>query len=361
MVNILAIDSELDSIGMDMLARVSANPEINVYIATPSAERLAGSYGRCRTLPMPPCRSKLSPAAIRAIRRIIRRHAIDALFSPGSKGLSNGLMASLGTRARNIGYRGTQAKVRATDPTYYLGILNPRVAHIVCETDDIRDYLARRIPARKLSVNLKPFDVSWVEEAMRSPKQVPGVPPGAVKCVYVGQCKGRPFKGLSVLIRAMHAARDTRLHLLFIGSYDAADRELAESGPAAGRIRFLGFQENPVQYLPAQDIFVLPSLRDASPRVVREAMACGLPCVVSDIPGARSLPVDGVTGVLVRPDDPQLLADALCDLAADEAKRRAMGRAGRERIIRDFSVDDYARKFGELFLSFGRGRLGGQG
>ncbi len=357
MVNLLVIDSELDMTGLDMLGRVSANPEINVYIATPSPERLAVIPGRCKILPMPPCRSKLSFGAIMAIRRIIRRHAIDVIFSPGSKGLSNGLMASLGTRVKNIGYRGTQAKVRAADPTYYLGILNPRVAHIVCETEDIREYLSRRISKKKLSVNVKPFDIDWVKDAMDNPKQVAEMPADAIKCVYVGACKGRPYKGLSVLVKAMHEAKDKRLHLLFIGSYDEGDLKLAKSGPAAGRIHFIGFKDNPIQYLPAQDIFVLPSLRDASPRVVREAMACALPCVVSDIKGARDIPVDGVTGLLFKPGDAKQLADTLCVLADDAAKRKAMGQAGRERIIRDFDAGKYAKKFEELFLSFAPKRV----
>lgn len=96
---------------------------------------------------------------------------------------------------------------------------------------------------------------------------------------------------------------------------------------------------------------MLPSLRDASPRVVREAMACGLPCVVSNIPGARDLLLDGETGLLFRSGDAADLAAKLQRLIADEKLRQVMGQAGRQRIIRDFKVDDYVNRFRNMFLS----------
>ena len=52
--------------------------------------------------------------------------------------------------------------MKKLDPTYYMGILNPRVDHIVCETADIQEYLTRYIDKDKLSVSVKPFDIDWV-------------------------------------------------------------------------------------------------------------------------------------------------------------------------------------------------------
>ncbi|MDM8208103.1 glycosyltransferase [Bacteroides gallinaceum] len=351
MLSLLAIYRELDICGYDMLERISVNSSFRVYIAVSSDKERALVKGKCMPLMIPPIRSKIEWRVIRLLRTYLHQYHIDIVFAPGSSGLSNSLFASLGMNVRNVGYRGTQARIHRTDITYYLGILNPRVSHIVCETEDIRDYLTRFISSDKLSVNLKPFDIKWVENACRFPKQYSGLPANAITCVYVGCCKGRPFKGLSCLVKAMHLLKDERIHLLFIGDYDTSDYELARSGPANGRIHFLGFQDNPLNYVCAQDIFVLPSLRDASPRVVREAMACSLPCIVSDIPGARDLLIDGVTGILVPPNNPRMLANAMLELADNQEMRKKMGRAGRERIKMDFSVDLYAQKFEKLFLS----------
>ena len=115
-------------------------------------------------------------------------------------------------------------------------------------------------------------------------------------------------------------------------------------------------REELLHYLPLQDVFVLPSSRDASPRVVREAMACGVPCAVSDIPGARDLVVDGVTGLLFPPRDPEALAAVLHRLMQDDALRQRMGEASRERIIRDYGMEAYAREFEQLFLAVARKR-----
>lgn len=349
--NLLVSHRELDMAGYDMLQRLSYDSDFNIYVTFSSERQRANIGGRCIALSLPEIRSKVEWQVIKLLRRYVRQYAIDVIFSPGSAGLSNALLASIGTSARNVGYRGTQAKVRRSDPTYYLGILNPRVRHIVCETEDIREYLQRFIAPNRLSVNLKPFDVDWVKEACQHPVKVSGVPSDAVTCVYVGCCKGRPFKGLQLFIEAFGLIADTRAHMFFVGDCDDADIELARKSPAADRIHLEGFQTNALAYLPGAHIFVLPSLRDASPRVVREAMACGLPCVVSNIPGARDLLLDGETGLLFRSGDAADLAAKLQRLIADEKLRQVMGQAGRQRIIRDFKVDDYVNRFRNLFLS----------
>lgn len=349
--NLLVTHRELDMAGYVMLKHLSDDASFRIYITYSNERERASISGRCTPLPLPAIHSKFEWKVIRQLRQYVRQYAIDVIFSPGSAGLSNALLASMGTQARNVGYRGTQARIHRTDPTYYLGILNPRVRYVVCETEDIRQYLQHFIAPDRLSVNLKPFDVSWVAEACQHPALIEGLPADAITCVYVGCCKGRPFKGLRLLIEAFGMIRDERAHLIFVGDCDEADVELAQRGSAAGRIHFMGFQTNALAYLPERHIFVLPSLRDASPRVVREAMACGLPCVVSNIPGARDLLQDGVTGLLFQSGNATDLAAKLQRLIADESLRKSMGQAGRQRIIRDFKVDDYVNKFRSVFLS----------
>lgn len=73
--------------------------------------------------------------------------------------------------------------------------------------------------------------------------------------------------------------------------------------------------------------------------------------LISLIPGARDLLLDGETGLLFRSGDAADLAAKLQRLIADEKLRQVMGQAGRQRIIRDFKVDDYVNRFRNLFLS----------
>lgn len=348
--NILITHRGTDLVTYKMLGILSQNKFFKIYIAVSSEKEESMLEGDCIPLKIPSIDSKFSWKVIKALRRHIRKYQIDLIFSPSTSGLSNSLFATLGMRVKNVGYRGTQAKVKRFDPTYYMGLLNPKVDHIVCETDDIQEYLSHYIDRNKLSVSTKPFDVEWVADACLNPKQADGVPEDAFKCIYIGTTKGRPFKGLTDLIKAFQILNSKDAHLVVIGDYDDSDYQLAQKGACADRIHFLWNREDAISFLPKQDLFILPALRDASPRVVREAMACGVPCIVTDIPGARDLIVDNVSGILVPSGSPEKIAEAIRELMDDGEKLKKMAIAARERIVNDFSVDAYVTYFEKLFI-----------
>lgn len=350
--NILVTHRRNDMATYKMLGQLSQNPFFKIYIAVPSENEEAMVEGKCIPLRVSPINSKFSYKYIGELRKCIKLYHIDLIYSQSTAGLSNGLIASLGTKAKNIGYRGTQAKIKRTDPTHYLALLNPRVDHIVCETADIKEYLSGFINSRKLSVSVKPFAVEWMSDALEHPKQADGVPDDAFKCVYIGSTQGRPFKGLTFLIKAFQILNDANTHLVVIGNYDDSDYELARNGLGGERIHFMGARMDAVNFLPKQDLFILPALRDASPRVVREAMACGVPCIVTDIPGARDLIVDNESGILVPTRSPEMIAKAIRSLIDDRDKLKALSIAARERIIHDFSVEAYVEYFNKLFAGF---------
>lgn len=351
--NILVTYKESDVAFYTMLGELSKEEGFNIYIAVDSKERLKGmNVQRCISLLIPTISSKFTSSAIRALRHIIKTKEIDVIFSPSSSGLSNALFASLGTKAKNMAYRGTQAKVKRMDPTYYLGILNPRIAHVICETEDIKTYLSSYIKKNKLTVAVKPYEVEWVADACAHPHVVPEIPADAFRCVYIGTTKNRPFKGLSYLIEALNLLNDPSVHLTFVGDYDQKDYDLAKNGPVGDSIHFLGGRPDAIHFLPNQDLFILPATRDASPRVVREAMACGVPCIVTDIPGARDLIEDGKSGLLVPSRDPQQIADAIKKLMDDRALLKQLAENSRQRILSDFSLHGYVETFKKVFNSF---------
>ena len=92
-------------------------------------------------------------------------------------------------------------------------------------------------------------------------------------------------------------------------------------------------------------IAVLPSTYgEGVPKALLEAAACARPIVASDVPGCREVVRPGETGLLVPPRDIQGLADAIAALAGDPVRRKAMGRAGRELIEREFAEAIVARE-----------------
>ena len=85
------------------------------------------------------------------------------------------------------------------------------------------------------------------------------------------------------------------------------------------------------------DVFALTSRSEGMPLVVLEAWAAGLPVVASAVGGLPEMIDDGCEGRLVPPDDPPALARALAGLMEDPALGARLGRAGRERVLRDFT------------------------
>lgn len=94
----------------------------------------------------------------------------------------------------------------------------------------------------------------------------------------------------------------------------------------------------------AADIFVLPSKRpEPNATVLIAAMTMGLPCIGTNIGGTVETIDQGKTGLLVPPDNPEALAEAIACLASDTSLRDSMGRQGRIRARELFSIDNYCR------------------
>jgi glycosyltransferase involved in cell wall biosynthesis len=103
--------------------------------------------------------------------------------------------------------------------------------------------------------------------------------------------------------------------------------------------------------LAAADAFVLPSRSEAFPNGAIEAMAAGLPVVASATGGLLDLIDDGRTGLLVRPDDPAALAQAIEALIVSPARASALAAAARDEIARRYSFERMVRAFEDLYLS----------
>ncbi len=169
-------------------------------------------------------------------------------------------------------------------------------------------------------------------------------------------------KGLVVLFEAMDQLIPERpgLRLTVVG--DGPHRQaLADRAAAMGlgdRVDFVGAksQDEVVEILAEADLFVLPSYAEGVPVVVMEALGSGLPVVATFVGGMAELVEDGVTGFLVRPTDPDQLADRIGRLVDDPELRRKLGRAGRDKVATQFDASAEARRLGSLFDDFLAGR-----
>lgn len=168
-----------------------------------------------------------------------------------------------------------------------------------------------------------------------------------VRLLAVGRAVEK--KGLDTLLRALARLPPGlawRLTHIGGGPQLKALRTMAEGSGIAERIDWLGQQDQTavLDHYRRSDVFVLPCRvagdgdRDGLPNVLVEAQSQALACVSTPVGGVPELIEDGVTGLLVRPDDPAALAGALERLARDPALRRRFGRAGEARVRRDFDA-----------------------
>lgn len=129
-------------------------------------------------------------------------------------------------------------------------------------------------------------------------------------------------------------------------------RKLLEgAGVSQDCIRFIPGQLDLREIYARASMLVLPSIREAMPNVVLEAMACGLPVVATRVGGLPEMVAEGETGLLVPARDPEALGNAVGRLLAEADLRRAMGLRGRERAENAFSWRAMVERFSTLVES----------
>lgn len=148
------------------------------------------------------------------------------------------------------------------------------------------------------------------------------LPPDAFVALGVGRLA--PIKGFDVLAAARpHLEKEAILAVIGEGP---------ERSKLAG-LRLFGAREDARRLLVAADVVVCPSRSEGFPQVPLQAMAARLPVIGSRVQGMPEVVVDGVTGLLVPPDEPVALARAIDAIARDPALGRRLGEAGRARLV----------------------------
>jgi glycosyltransferase involved in cell wall biosynthesis len=162
-----------------------------------------------------------------------------------------------------------------------------------------------------------------------------------------------PEKGHETLLDAMGIVRrhrpDCRLLIAGTSSVNQAARHAALQRRISDlkldeMVRLLGFRRDMPSLVAAADICVLPAHAEACGRVLFEAMAMAKPVVATMSGGTPEIVVDGLTGLLVAPRNPVALGEALLALLKDPAKRQTLGAAGRERAVKEFSIQAHVRQ-----------------
>ena len=297
-----------------------------------------------------PLRKNFDKAGQKRLREEIIGGDYDILHTFNSKAVTNGIAACKDLPVKIVCYRGIVGNVSFLDPMSWMRYLNPRIDRIVCVCDAIRRYFLEmrprflRMPDDRPVTIHKGHKLDWYRDEPADLAQF-GIPGDA----FVIACTAsyRPRKGVEYLVAAMGLLPpDIPAHLLLVGNMDATRlTKVIERSPAASRIHRAGFRSDAPAIAAACDVFCLPSTkREGLPRAVIEAMAYGVPPIVTDSGGSPELVERDVSGIVVPVKDPAAIASAIERLYRNPDARLAMGRAARQRIDTDFRNEDTVTK-----------------
>jgi glycosyltransferase involved in cell wall biosynthesis len=159
------------------------------------------------------------------------------------------------------------------------------------------------------------------------------------RLVMVGRLQAPKDPITLVRALALVSARGLEALLVGDGPERAAVEDEIERLGVGSAVRLLGERTDVPELLATAHVFVLSTRSEGLPLSVLEAMAAGLPVIASNVGGIHELVADGVSGVLVPPDDPDALAEAIERLVEDPSLAQRLGRAGRRRVAENFDLE----------------------
>ncbi len=291
-----------------------------------------------------------------ALTRVLRREKFDLVHTHTPKGGLIGQYAALFARV--------PVRVHTIHGLYFPGHVGPSVRKIFVlleritmlfsqhnfsqNPEDIPVAIREKISAaEKLELIGNGIDISAFDPAKFPPEKRIAMRKSlglAADHVVIGMvARLVTEKGYREMFEAARTikAQDPNARFIFIGGFepdkpDALKPGVLEEYGIADIAQLLGHRTDIPDLLAAMDIFALPSYREGFPRSPMEASAMGLPCIMTDIRGGRQVVEDGVTGIMVPAKDAKALTDALLTLLGDADKRARMGKAAREKALREF-------------------------
>jgi glycosyltransferase involved in cell wall biosynthesis len=310
---------------------------------------------------------KVNPLAIAALASLILRERIDQVHFHGTRaGLAAAPAALLTGRPRIYTVHGWSFHPRGSALLESLARMLEhgitRVSQrVICVGDSDRS-LGLRLgilddPRSRVIHNgvLTEAFMPRAEDRMSVRAEL-GVPEDCVLVSHFGRLTEQ--KGQTTFLEAVTRLMSHPTQFMLVG--DGEDREklirLAHDRGISERVLFMGFRSDVPRLLAATDIVVLPSLWEGLPICLLEAMAAGKPVVASAVDGSVEVVVPGQTGLLVPPEHPAALAEAIAFLITHPQVRDAFGSRGQERVRQRFSLSEMLRATGAVYLELASGR-----
>lgn len=209
---------------------------------------------------------------------------------------------------------------------------------VIVTTPELAARVADRVGEEKVHIIPNGVDTGLFRPAGHAPSAVKNI-------LFVGRLAGQ--KNLSVLIEAAgKLKRRFSLQLTFVGDgplRGSLEASASRLGVPLSFVPFVDHRKLPPFFAEA-DAFVLPSYIEGHPKVLLEAMSCGIPCVASDVEGNRTLVSDGETGLLFDPEDADGLAARLERVFTEEEFARQLRERARSRVVERYDLGILVRQ-----------------
>ena len=286
-----------------------------------------------------PCPRDVDPRLARDVTRAARELRPELIHTHLVHADVYGALAAARSRATLVSTKHNDDPFRSGRGRYLERLLTRRATLVLCITAALarfnRDVVG--LPESKLRVVHYGLDAppkAW--GAAGGPELPPETP------VLLAVCRLVPQKGVDIAIEALPRVRESHpdAHLVVLGEGPLRPglAELATRIGVADAVSFPGRVGDVAWWLRRSSVVVHPVRWEGFGLALLEAMLCARPIVASAVSSVPEIVADGETGLLVDPDDPVALADAVVSLLDDPARAAALGEAGAVRALAEFSV-----------------------
>ncbi|MFA6560866.1 MAG: glycosyltransferase [Verrucomicrobiia bacterium] len=218
---------------------------------------------------------------------------------------------------------------------------------IICNAEALKEIMARRfaVAPDRIAVIPNAVDADWFRPEPAAKDSQPTV-------AFVGRLVAEkdPMNLLEAFRLVATRLPQARFEIVGNGPFKPEMEARIRACSLESRITLMPATADIRSALRKAWVFALASASEASPNVIIEAMAMGLPVVATRVGGIPELVVDGTTGLLVEPRNPTSLAEAIISLLTDETRRRSMGEKGRARVLARHSIQTMVNQTERVLL-----------